>query len=327
MHRTSHRISLQVGILLAFLALACNLNISTGESTTNPDQQIAVAIALTQTAAAVQSGSENVTSLPPTAAETTTITPTQGGPIAQEPTELSDDPVMALALAGVSSNSEWQPYTKTFESVPMALVPAGCFQMGSNSGDPDEQPVHEVCYEQPFWIDVYEVTNAQYGAIQCYDTSPTDDHPSNCVEWDEAVVHCEKRNARLPTEAEWEYAVRGADGLMYPWGNEWHSTYTVWNTNKVSVVGTKPQGVSWVGAYDLLGSMWEWVSDWYGPYANGKQINPQGRSSGAYHVMRGASWNSIDPYNFRATNRPGGGPNEAFTTSYGFRCARDADPE
>jgi formylglycine-generating enzyme required for sulfatase activity len=93
--------------------------------------------------------------------------------------------IEALALAGVESNDDWQPYVQAFDDVEMVLIPAGCFLMGSTDDQLDaarvlceaaygecisewfahEQPAHEICFDEPFWIDRYEVTNAQFAAL------------------------------------------------------------------------------------------------------------------------------------------------------------------
>ncbi|HEC21824.1 MAG TPA: TIR domain-containing protein, partial [Chloroflexi bacterium] len=208
----------------------------------------------------------------PTPTVTPTLTPLPPSPTAAVTSEPTADPVAlayTLARAGVSSNDGWTPFIQEFEGVPMALVPAGCFQMGSANEESNEQPVHEVCFEEPFWIDVYEVTNARYGSAGCEEYSSEDDQPRNCVNWFEAVAHCESRGARLPTEAEWEYAARGPDGLLYPWGDEFVALNAVYGDDsggRPAVVGSRPGGVSWVGALDMSGNLWEWVSSIYAFY-------------------------------------------------------------
>ncbi len=236
----------------------------------------------------------------------------------------------ALAAAGVARNADWATYTQNINGVQMALVPAGCFQMGSTDGDGNEQPVHEVCFDTPFWIDMYEVTNVQTGGAspECAQYSSDDNQPRVCINWIEVKSYCASRGARLPTEAEWEYAARGPDGLVYPWGNEWNSDLAVWNADQAAEVGSKPGGASWVGALDLSGNVWEWVSDWYGSYSSGRQVNPQGPAAGEYsdyRVLRGGSWVSLGSYYLRAALRDGSGPDLRFNY-FGFRCALSYSP-
>lgn len=232
------------------------------------------------------------------------------------------------ACAGVTLNKDWTPYTKEIGGVEMALVPAGCFQMGSDSGSSDERPVHKVCFEKPYWIDVYEVTNSQFaelGGQAGHSSTWTDaERPRESIAWTEAGDFCQKRGARLPTEAEWEYAARGSDGLVYPWGNTWDDTLAVWSTSQTASVGSKPGGVSWVGALDLSGNVWEWVSDWYsdgyyGTLTDGV-TSPQGPDGGAYRVLRGGSWNHHNSNNLRATYRYWLYP-DGRNRNIGFRCA------
>jgi len=227
------------------------------------------------------------------------------------------------ACTGVARNSEWTPYTRDFSGVEMALVPAGCFMMGSEDGNPDEAPVHEVCFETPFFIDVYEVTNAQHGSSGRFEGTT---QPRESILWEDALTQCAKRGARLPTEAEWEYAARGPDGLTYPWGNEFVGGNVVYSGNsggQTQPIGSRPGGVSWVGAHDMSGNVWEWVADWHDSayYASSPAVNPQGPDDGEFHVLRGGSWINDVPEELTSTLRDKSSP--VFTWDLdGFRCAR-----
>jgi formylglycine-generating enzyme required for sulfatase activity len=166
----------------------------------------------------------------------------------------------------IARNADWQPVVRTFNRVEMVQVPAGCFTMGSDYGRRDELPLTRLCFDAPFWIDRYEVTNAQYGSEGPFGGA---DQPRTNITWFEAAEYCERREARLPTEAEWEYAARGPDNLVYPWGNELVEDYLIFDRNTpggVAAVGSRPAGASWVGAYDMSGNVWEWVSSIYAPY-------------------------------------------------------------
>ncbi len=237
-----------------------------------------------------------------------------------------------LAQTPVAQNSDWTPVIQEFIGVEMVIVPAGCFMMGSEDGASDEIPVHEVCFEEPFWLDETEVTRAMYqqcvdaGACTAppasnYSTEP--DQPINRVTWFQADFYCQWREARLPTEAEWEYAARGPDGLTYPWGNDFvgdNAVYSSNSGNQTAVVGSKPEGVAWVGALDMSGNVWEWVADWYGDYSGERQVNPQGPDSGQYRVLRGGSFDNT-AFNLRAANRLRNVP-DFEDDNFGFRCAR-----
>ena len=178
-------------------------------------------------------------------------------------------------LVPISSNDDWQPIIQDFDGFDMALVPVGCFMMGSDNGANNEQPVHEICFEEPFFIDVYEVTNEQYGVASsdenCSVFSLDPNQPRNCVSWFDAHNFCEERDARLPTEAEWEYAARGPSSLIYPWGDEFDVTLLNCGSEDclnngyggTSPTGSFPEGASWAGAMDMAGNVWEWTSTIY----------------------------------------------------------------
>ena len=165
-----------------------------------------------------------------------------------------------IACSGVANNEAWMPVIREFGGIPMALVPTGCFMMGNQAGFPEEQPVHEICFKEPYWIDLTEVTVAQFVQFLNGQPEPVDSHESwidpgfaiylahdqliqegdvwtaipglvnkalESVRWKGANDYCTWRDARLPTEAEWEYASRGPDGWLYPWGNEFSADKVV----------------------------------------------------------------------------------------------------
>ncbi len=221
-------------------------------------------------------------------------------------------------------------------------VPAGSFQMGSDSGDPDEKPVHPVMLDA-FWIDHTEVTNAMYTlcveAGKCsppsssksytrdnyYGDAQYNNYPVIYVSWDNANAYCDWAGRRLPTEAEWEKAARGTDGRTYPWGNDApDSNLLNFNSNvgDTTEVGAYPSGASPYSALDMVGNVWEWVNDWYDEayYGNLPSENPQGPASGQYRVLRGGSW-SFGVGGVRAAYRDRGEPGY-FSGRIGFRCAR-----
>jgi len=221
--------------------------------------------------------------------------------------------------------------------VQMALVPAGCFMMGSDDGLENEQAIHEVCFEEPFWIDVTEVTFEQIGTDRCEDVLGlgivTESAPCESVAFDEAQAYCEERgDAYLPTEAEWEYAARGPDGLIYPWGNAFDCSRGNFieegmfaelsaDPGGVAVgcdgfmfsapVGRFPEGASWVGALDMSGNAWEQVRDLDEP--------------DSIMVLRGGAWTGGSD-SARATYRQEFNANQSVSSGVGFRCARSYSP-
>ncbi len=242
--------------------------------------------------------------------------------------------------------------------VDMVLIPAGEFQMGSTD-TADEKPVHTV-YTNAFYMDKYEVTNAQYKVFidanpqWRKDRIPTKyhdgdylkhwngnnypsgkgNHPVNYVSWYGAMAYAKWAGKRLPTEAEWEKAARG--GLVskkYPWGNDIDPTKANYDKNVGNTRFVGWYGANDYGLYDMAGNVLEWCLDRYdenfygtasrqNPIAGGniKGITGNFLNSTATRVLRGGSW-SVLAQNVRVADRTKGNP----TLSYfglGFRCVR-----
>jgi eukaryotic-like serine/threonine-protein kinase len=218
--------------------------------------------------------------------------------------------------------------------VPMVWIPAGSFMMGSEDGDDDEKPIHEV-YLDTYAIDVYEVTNELYSICVaegiCQEPGGVyygEDHPVIYVYGNYAESFCKWRGARLPTEAEWEKAARGGlEGKLYPWGNEEPvcdrgakngAQYYSCEGETVAVGSFAPNGY---GLYDMAGNVWEWVADRYdsGYYGKSEYENPLGSSRGYDWVLRGGGW-YYDPLDLRVASRYSSYPYKG-SDRFGFRCA------
>ena len=230
----------------------------------------------------------------------------------------------------------------------MVLIPAGEFQMGSNEGDDTEKPVHTV-YVDAFYIDKYEVTQAQYNKF--LEVNPQwgnpsrdnayDNHPATPVSWYGAMAYAQWVGKRLPTEAEWEKAARGGlVGQAYSWGNSIDSSKVFLNGgmgNNMPVGSYPPNNY---GLYDMIGNAWEWCLDEFDPdfYGKSQRRNPIAgtdnideiinnfRNIKTSRVLRGAtSVYSKDIMRIfvrgsRLPNDAGEGGDESYT--YGFRCVK-----
>ncbi len=171
----------------------------------------------------------------------------------------------------------------------MVRIPSGSFLMGQENGRDDERPVHRVTLAG-FSIARCPVTNAEWAAFRPFAYSDPE-LPATGVSWCDAVAYCEWRGARLPTEAEWEYAARGGqEQRLYPWGDELPQIGAERFRDGPEPVGqSEPNGY---GLYDMCINIHEWCADWYSPayYAVSPAENPQGPAQGVRRASRGGAW-------------------------------------
>ncbi len=230
------------------------------------------------------------------------------------------EPVNLSPAARMAERQKYRNFINTVGGE-MLLVPSGQFTMGTDRPDaaPNEQPSSRVTLGA-FFMARFPITNAQYekfDAAHAKKRAPwaNDNHPVIYVSWAEATAYCkwlsqkEGKKYRLPTEAEWEYAARGSDGRLFPWGNEFSSgkfanfadsrTNLVWRVPNIddgyaetNPVGVFPLGASPFGIEELSGNVHEWCNDWYAPYQNKDRTNPIGPGGGQQRVLRGGSWRS-----------------------------------
>ena len=235
----------------------------------------------------------------------------------------------------------------------LVVIPGGCFQMGSEVGDPDERPVHKVCISS-FNMAKYEVRQKYFQTVMGYNPSQYvgGDMPVDTVSWEGARDYCKKMGLRLPTEAEWEYAIRGGTQGEYYWGDNFtgkeanfcDSTCDLNNREpnitdgfkNSAPVGSFPPNA--FGLHDMAGNVSEWVLDWMAINENyfvmGPEKDPQGprpeldtcsgiNCVGAFSitqkVYRGGAWNQ-GISSMRSANRKDA-HFQLKADGAGFRCA------
>ncbi len=213
----------------------------------------------------------------------------------------------------------------------MIYVAPGSFRMGSprlENGRFDNETQHRVTLTNGFWLGKYEVTQAQWESVM--GSNPSEfkgyDRPVEKVSWEDSQEFIRKVNAeakrqfgceaRLPTEAEWEYACRAGTSGAFAGNLDTMGWYG-------SGAGTSPVGKKkpnrW-GFYDMHGNVWEWCGDWYAEYSGGSETNPAGAASGTDRVLRGGSWFSYEARFCRSACRMHGSPGDP-TDATGFRLA------
>lgn len=236
----------------------------------------------------------------------------------------------------ISNNEDWQPIEQTIDGVVMVLVPSGRFTFGATQLQLDDN--YHVCeaklnasscnallderndilitFNEPFWIDKYEVSQRQYG-------SSNSQLPQGNVTSEQAQSYCETRNASLPTESEWEYAAKGPSNWRYPWGDSWDFNdvrANICDANcsnnwrelnysdgyaEAAPVNEIHGSASWVGAFNMVGNVWEWTSDVY--------------SDDTTNTLRGGAWTWIQGEATTTSRAAGIADQSSF---YGFRCIR-----
>jgi formylglycine-generating enzyme required for sulfatase activity len=276
------------------------------------------------TSASAASASEAASSSPGAGAASPSAAASTGAPTAAPGTPVASP----VRDAGTSREDA--------KGIDQVWVPGGVFTMGADAGSatppawatnefPSEQPAHEVALSRGYWIDTTEVTVEAFAAFQaaggyedqslwsekgwawrqrnanaelpdpCVDQEP--DEPQVCVTWYEAQAYATWRGGRLPTEAEWEFAARGPESRIYPWGDEFDATLANLDGGTApKPVGSYPDGASWVGALDMAGNAMEWVADWYSTtyYAEGVRDDPPGPANGSIKIEKGGWWGPPD---------------------------------
>jgi formylglycine-generating enzyme required for sulfatase activity len=198
-----------------------------------------------------------------------------------------------------------------------------CAEEQNNSDWCSDEIPHNVRLKS-FSLDQYEVTNSDY--MKCFaegvcnpndlhETRPKDfsgmKQPVVFVSWEDAQIFCKWRGGNLPTEAQWEHAAQGDN----PGGAHFKQIYNVGSTTDVG--GQRPNSNN---LYDMLGNVYEWTLDWYGPYQlENNVLNPTGSTTGKEKVVRGGAWHSPSHY-LRASDRVAKIPEYKYS-DVGFRCA------
>lgn len=284
-----------------------------------------------------------------------------------------DPPELAAAQASRARAAELAPggvLSLSSPLSPMVRIAESTLRMGSDESDVlgavadcvgqpyghrcsptlfgNEMPRHLVQLSS-YWIDRFEVRVDDYERCvavgRCGERPKSEatrrfdraDFPVSRVTWQDAADYCAFRDARLPTEAEFERAARGARGRRYPWGDlfntravnggrfGWDVTEAADGFSELAPVGSYAAGASPEGVFDLAGNVAEWTLDRYAPaYEPDPVRDPRGPGLGSSNlrVVRGGSYSSAR-FRLRGASRSFAEPSDRRST-LGFRCARSA---
>ncbi len=228
----------------------------------------------------------------------------------------------------------------------MVQIPEGPFTMGSNEGDPDEAPEHQV-FLKGFFLDRKEVTQSEYmrfakmtkrsmPKIEVFEDDQSKllqpEFAAMSVSWDDAMAYCKWAGKRLPTEAEWEKAGRGEGKRKYSWGDKFAVNAANVDGSEdgykyLAPPGSFEAGRSPYGLYDMTGNVAEWVADSYdeGYYKKSPYRDPKGPDNADLKVVRGGSWRETEQ-NARVSKRFAA-KHWRTDITIGIRCAADLEQE
>lgn len=225
---------------------------------------------------------------------------------------------------------------------PLIEIPGGPFVFGSDTGDINQRP-RRVIEGRGFAMNRTEISNAQYQRFidatghrsASYGGHPflgLDQRPVVGVSFDDAAAFCAHYGLSLPSEQEYERAARGAEGAPFPWGEAPTGEMRANRGAHACCAGDEEDGYSMTapvdsfaggaskeGILNLVGNVWEWTRDFYGPYDG--EAPP--KIAGKYRVLRGGAWNS-DPSHLTTTYRLAYDPDFRFAANGGFRCVRSS---
>lgn len=269
-----------------------------------------------------------------------------GGTVKSEPTANKSSNTTTTPAPTVSTPTASLPPSVNYKGE-MVLVPAGEFTMGSDTGGDESKPAHKVTLPA-YYIDKYEVTNAQYKEF-CTATNRTpppdpfwekgyfENRPSAPVlgvSFDDAKAFAEWAGKRLPSEQEWEKAASWNDATQskfeFPWGNKFENGKASFGLKTTSDVN-KFLGASPSGAMDMAGNVAEWVDDFFKPYPGNTTSNPNFGETN--RVVRGGHFGSKTNEFLKTTKRiyvpptvaSGEDEEKLFAAAIGFRCVVSAD--
>ncbi len=279
-------------------------------------------------------------------------------PVAVTPSRRREGAYDSPQILYLGKNAEGlEEYRHARTGILLVLMQPGTFVMGTPLGAPDRESdelEHRVRITRPFALGKMPVTNAQFRYFRITHSSGAhrghsldgDDQPVVQVDWEDARAFCEWAGLRLPTEAEWELAIRGGDRRTYPWGTHWPPPAGTGNWADASTVRafasevvpirdysdgyavTAPVGrfpANPFGLHDLGSNVREWCADWYGAFGTDVEaVDPRGPETGTFRVARGASWYDGARRMLRCACRDGRPPMHRGN-NIGFRVALDPE--